>query len=123
MFLRFAINDRDGNSRREKGVFTALYGLADKHILSDYELTWFDEQESRFRKHLKRLQGIKDHPPAILWFKDTAPEQISRMRALCALLEHKDIAIVYFETLRPGRILYEDEHQVAAIPYVRETLS
>jgi len=123
MFLRFAVHDRDENSRRGKGVFTALYGLADTHMLSDYELTWFDEQEAWFRTHLKRPKGITSSPTAILWFKDSATEHISRMRALCALLEHKDIAIAYFETLRPGRIVYEDDHQVAAIPYVRETFS
>ena len=123
MFLRFAVHDHDEDSRREKGVFTALYELTDKHMLSNYELRWFAEQEVWFSKHLKRPRGIKEHPTAILWFKDTAAEHISRMRALCALLEHKDIAIAYFETMKPGRIVYQDEHQVAAVPYVRETFS
>ncbi len=123
MFLRFAVHDRDEDSKREQGVFTALYGLAEQHMLSDYELAWFDEQETWFRKHLKRPKGIKSHPAAILWFKDAATEHISRMRALCALLDHKDIGIAYFETMKPGRIVYEDEHQVAAIPYVRDTFS
>jgi len=123
MFLRFAVHDRDEDSGREKGVFTALYGLADQHSLSDYEMSWFVEQEVWFTKHLKRPPDLKDHPKAIGWFKDTATEHVSRMRALCALLEHKDIAIAYFETLKPGRIVYEDEHQVAAVPYVRETFA
>ena len=123
MFLRFAVHDRDEDSKREKGVFTALYGLADEHLLSDYEMSWFVEQETWFTKHLKRPQDLKDQPTAIAWFKDTATEHISRMRALCALLEHKDMAIAFFQTLKPGRIVYEDEHQVAAIPYVRDTFS
>ena len=123
MFLRFAVHHRDEDSRREKGVFTALYGLQDRQMLSDYESRWFHEQDVWFTKHLKPPTGIKDHPSAILWFKDTASEHISRMRTLCALLEHKDIAIAYFETKKPGQVVYEDEHQVAAIPYVRETFS
>jgi hypothetical protein len=62
MFLRFAVHDRDEDSGREKGVFTALYGLADQHSLSDYEMSWFVEQEVWFTKHLKRPPDLKDHP-------------------------------------------------------------
>jgi hypothetical protein len=64
-----------------------------------------------------------NEPMAILWFKDTATEHISRMRALCALLEHKDIAVDVIQTEKPGDIIYEDALQVAAIPYVRETFT
>ena len=43
------------------------------------------------------------------------------MRALAALLEHKDTAVDVIESDRPGYVIYEDEHQIAAVPFVRET--
>ena len=43
------------------------------------------------------------------------------MRALAELLDHKDMTVATFESEKPGYVLYEDEHQVAAIPFARET--
>jgi len=56
-----------------------------------------------------------------MWFKSTATEHIARMRALAELLDHKDMTVATFESEKPGYVLYEDEHQVAAIPFARET--
>jgi len=122
MYLRFAIHSRDEDSKREKGLFTALYALRDAGQLTDYEAAWFDEQERWFRTNLKRPKALDD-PAAILWFKSTATEHITRMRALAALLDHKDTPVAAFETDKPGYVVYEDAHQVAAIPFGRETFS
>lgn len=43
------------------------------------------------------------------------------MRELTVLLEHKDIAVEEFRTDKPGYIVYEDDYQVAAIPFTTET--
>lgn len=51
----------------------------------------------------------------------SATEHVSRMREV-TLLEHKDLAVKELRTDRPGYIVYEDEHQVAAIPFGSETL-
>ena len=122
MYLRFAIHSRDEDSNREKGLFTALYALRDAGQLTDYEATWFEEQERWFRVHLKRPKPLNE-PAAILWFKPTAIEHIARMRALAALLDHKDTPVAALETEKPGYVVYEDEHQVAAIPFTRETFN
>src|SRR5256885_2310981 len=120
MFLRFVINRRDEASRRDQGLFTALYALADSGHLSNYERVWFEEQERWFTRHLKRPHGLTQ-PSAVLWFKASATEHIARMRALSALLQHKDVAVEVLETGKPGYVVYADEHQVAAIPFTRET--
>ncbi|HZS57690.1 MAG TPA: hypothetical protein VFA43_00370 [Gemmatimonadaceae bacterium] len=39
------------------------------------------------------------------------------MRQLVTLLEHKDVAVEELRTDKPGYIVYEDEHQVAAVPF------
>jgi hypothetical protein len=43
------------------------------------------------------------------------------MRELVTLLEYKDILVEELRTSKRGYILYEDEHQIAAIPFEHET--
>jgi hypothetical protein len=54
---------------------------------------------------------------ALSWFKDTATEHISQMRAFAAILELHDIQVEIIKTDRPGYIFYEDDFQVAAYPF------
>jgi len=54
---------------------------------------------------------------AVTWLKMGAVEHVSRMRQLVTLLEHKDVAVEELRTDKPGYIVYEDEHQVAAVPF------
>jgi hypothetical protein len=44
------------------------------------------------------------------------------MRELVALLEHKSLAVEELRTERPGYLVYEDEYQVAAMPFEGETI-
>ena len=121
MFLRFAVHARHETSQRGQGLFTAIYELEKKGRLAEYEAAWFSEQERWFNKHLERPEPLKS-PLAILWFKSTAFEHITRMRALAALVEHKDTVVEVIQTDRPGYVVYEDEYQVAAIPFGQDTL-
>ena len=111
----------DPDSNRGQGLFTAIYQLEKEGRLADYEAVWFGEQERWFNEHLKRPNPLNDRR-AILWFKATAMEHIARMRALAALLEHKDTLVDVIQTDKPGYFVYEDEYQVAAIPFERETM-
>jgi hypothetical protein len=120
MFLRFAAHSVDERTSREIGLFTALYRLETAGSLSNYETSWFGEQERWFNEHLQKPSGLTT-PAAVLWFKSTATEHITRMRALVELLEHKDVPVVVLETDKPGYIVYEDDHQIAAVPFARET--
>src|SRR2546425_6972016 len=75
MYLRFAVHARHEDSKREKGLFSALYELRDEGRLTDYELVWFTEQAQWFNAHLKAPKALDD-PAAIMWFKSTATEHI-----------------------------------------------
>lgn len=44
------------------------------------------------------------------------------MTELVALLELKDLAVEELRTDRPGYVVYEDAHQVAAIAFESETV-
>lgn len=108
-------------------MFTILYALEREGQLADYELTWFLEIEAWFDEHLKRPDRLtwssRPHAPktAITWMKMSASEHVARMRELAVLLEHKDIPVEELRTEKPGYIVYEDEFQVAAVPFATET--
>lgn len=127
MYIRFVVPEKDEDSGLERGVYTALYALEDRGELAPYELEWFHEADRWLSKHLKRptrfAWSSRPHAPerAISWLKDTATDHVSRMRSLVALLEYKHVFVAEFRTDRPGYIVYEDEHQVVAIPFQGET--
>src|SRR4051794_24019542 len=126
MFVRFAVTDLAESSQQQRGVFTALYRLEREGQLAVDEKVWFGEVEAWFNQHLKppdrfQLSSRPGAPrTAITWLKASAVEHVSRMRELVALLRHKDVQVDEFMTDRPGYVVYEDDHQVAAVPFSRD---
>jgi hypothetical protein len=123
MYLRFVVAERDGTSHERRGVFQALYRLRRAGALATHEEAWFAEAEDWFAHHLKRPRRLAEtrrpNAPdrAISWLKASAVEHVSRMRDLAALLEHKGVSVEELRTARPGYVVYEDEYQVATIPF------
>src|SRR5215469_5379817 len=52
----------------------------------------------------------------ISWMKASANEHVARIRRLAELIEAAGITVHELRTRRPGYILYEDSHQVVALP-------
>lgn len=123
MYVRFVVHRRDKHSGRRLGVFQALYGLRNAGHLSEAEeaaftalARWFNEQLPE-PSRLARSRNSRAKNVAISWFKESATEHIQRMRDLVALLEAHGVAVEAIHTDRPGYIVYEDEHQIAAEPF------
>ena len=127
MYLRFVVSERDENSDHEAGIFSALYALERRGELDVGEIAWFREAEAWLNANLPRPDrfawSARPNAPerAISWLKSTAGQHVSRVRELVSLLEHKGIAVSELRTEKPGYVLYEDEHQVVAMPFSRET--
>ena len=123
MYLRFVVTENDEDSGRQMGLFSAGGVLNDKGHLYDYEvqirnniLSWFSEN-----LEVPDVQASESNyyanPNTISWFKSTAIDHITKMREYAEILKAHDIQVKQLKTERPGKILYEDEYQVAAIPY------
>lgn len=123
MYLRFEIDEKDDVSGREKGIFMAMDILLENKALYGYERELEEELYGWFKKNLKvpKVQSSKSGYHAksrsISWFKSTATEHIDKMRQYAQILESHDLAVRQLTTERPGNIVYEDEHQIAAIPF------
>lgn len=123
MFIRFVIAGRDEDSGRRQGLFQAGDALRRSGRMSAADIARLDELQAWFREHLAVPERFslssKPHrkAQAISWFRDSALEQIGRMREYQALLESYEIAVEMLRERRPGYVVYEDEHQVVAYPF------
>jgi hypothetical protein len=114
MFVRFVVGGDAEDHRQLTGLVTEARLLRDSSQLTNVE----EEQ----------LQGVYDWlnsnlpcPPfttagwsrgAVAWFKDGASEPIRQFRILASLLEHHDRGVRMLRSGNPGKVLYEDRHQV-----------
>ena len=122
-FVRFVIRADDEDSGRRQGLFQAIAALEDDNALLEHEQTLADETRKWFGRHLEApsrpAKSSKRHAKkvALSWFRDTAREHIARMHALAHVLECHGIHVEIIRTDRPGYVVYEDAHQIAAEPF------
>lgn len=123
MYLRFEVDEKDEVSGREKGIFIAMDMLLENGSLYEYEQEIEKEIYAWFKKNLKvpKVQSSKSgyhaKPRSISWFKSSATEHIAKIRQYALILETHDMTVKQMTTERPGNIVYEDEYQIAAIPF------
>jgi hypothetical protein len=129
MYLRFVVADIDEGSGKELGVFHAVGNLRRAGKLQPYEEERHDLIRQWFNEHLERpTRFTSSKPPyyrksskAISWFKDDAHDHINRVRELVTILQNHGISVQMLKTERIGYIVYEDEYQIVAEPFARET--
>jgi hypothetical protein len=123
MLIRFVIEKLDSDSGRRQGLFQAAKTLRESGRLSKHHEEALEELRDWFNSNLERPERqawsskANAKAQALSWFKDTAAEHIGKMREFAAILEYYDLPVQMIKTERPGYILYEDEHQVAAYPF------
>ena len=121
MFIRFICGEIDEGSRLSAGLFRAIIQLEESYV-PKYELEAVEEIELWFERNLispfKYLPEIPYYDPAICWFKSTAYEHLAKAWELVTILERNDILIWTIKSHRTGKVFYEDEFQVFALPSV-----
>ena len=122
-YVRFVTLTIDEASGRRRGVFQAMFDLIDERELSDHEMDEVQALRKWFNKHLAKpdrfARSPKRHaaPKAISWYKTSAMEYISRMHAICRILNEHGIVTEMITSTRPGYVVFEDKHQIAAVPF------
>lgn len=117
------VHAKDDHSGRRTGIFQAVAAQSESAKLNDEEWwrlenirAWFHENlEKPTRFSLSAKPNKKAQ--AISWFKESATEHITQIRAMILILEAHEVVVERVRTQRPGYIVYEDEHQVAAYPF------
>jgi glycine cleavage system regulatory protein len=54
---------------------------------------------------------------AISWIRASARDHLVRLRKMTRLLSSVGIPLEELRTQRPGYVIYEDDHQVVALPF------
>ena len=120
MFIRFVSGEMDDNSRVSAGLFCAVSQLEWIDDLPQYEFglvaeleRWFDSDLPSPVEHLPRDLSYER---AVCWFKPTAREHLARAWELVTILERNDVLIWTIKSRTTGRVYYEDDVQVFAVP-------
>ena len=83
----------------------------------------FTEVEGWLNAHLERPTRLSSSKKpdakkiAITWMQLSATEHVAKLRDLARILTEKGVPVEEVRTQKPGDVVYEDEHQVAAIPF------
>jgi hypothetical protein len=114
-FVRFSARDVHEDSGRRRGIFSAAYQALRTHELEPQlatalrtELTWFGE-------HLTVPNF--DEPRAVFLFKSGARENMRHIWKMLHLLRKTGVWVEMQTFRKTGRVIYEDHHQVAVIPW------
>jgi hypothetical protein len=110
-FVRFGA---PGARIPEEGIFVLAYRTLREETLEPWEEDALRESLSWFAKHMPVCR-----PPtasAILFLRDRQREVAQRLWDLAHLLRELGVLVEMIAVRRPGRIVREDDIQVAAIP-------
>lgn len=122
-FVRFVVQAPNPDSGHRQGLFMAMATLNRSNALRAHEQAAWDELREWFDRHLERpdrfARAGKAHAKevALSWFKSDAAEHIARMRQIAGILAAHGCHVEMIRSDRPGYIVYEDEHQIAAEPF------
>lgn len=122
-FVRFVILARDASSGKPQGFLHALANLQNYNRLTPEEgmkvaeaFAWFEAHlptPERFGRSMKA--GASKN--ALSWYRATAREHIRRTRTLLPILHAHGFLTKMVTAHLVGRIVYEDEYQVVAVPH------
>lgn len=120
MYIRFAGPRRVPHLRAAPGLFHALHYVPGDPD-DDWRLAevwrvyrWFCEELRVPRAFERRFGHGWRH--GICWFRDDAARHVSEARYLAWLLSDIGLPIEELRSPRPGAVIWQDDHQIVAIP-------
>lgn len=113
-YVRYIVLQRVGEERRQVGLFAAAYSLRDDGDLDGHEYQRLDELLAWFRAELLVPPQHLIPDGAVFWYREAG--RFSRgMWELAHLLGEHGYTAELVTAAFVGRIVYQDEHQVAAL--------
>ena len=105
------------------GVFALANGLAGDGRLCAVDFAWWEETNARATKAYIDPTTVRPdcydtatNPGARSWFKESAVNLIEMTSGYLRLLDRYGVPWVELRTAHPGRVTYEDNVQVVAVP-------
>jgi hypothetical protein len=110
----------------EVGIFHALAFIRDHHSTQDEDRRKLKGITGWFNTYLEKptmFSNAKNKNPAAIslsWYKDSAKEHIRKMHEVISILVKYELIVEIVTTKNPGYIVFEDEHQVSAVPFRKD---
>lgn len=126
MYIRFETSIRDDWSRCNHGIFSAAYKV--QYESPELKAHWQTQQIWKvvywFNDNLEAPDqldwrgGKKSMISGVCWFRDNATRYVSQARYLSWLLNDLGFYVTERRQRNPGRVIWQDAHQVVASPYL-----
>ncbi|MEV7652708.1 hypothetical protein AB0O39_00910 [Streptomyces anulatus] len=123
MYVRFQSTERSPRGHFP-GIFALANGLArdgrlteEQHRFWRAANDWYDAAYTDPSRVDPTVYDPGVNPGAVAWFKGTATRLLDRIPGYLALLAAHGVPCEQLESADPGRVVYEDEHQVVVVPH------
>jgi hypothetical protein len=116
-----------GTISTPRGVFTGVFGLvnglakrgrltAEQERFRRANNAWYDAAYTDPSTVDPSVYDPELNPLAVAWFKSSARELIDRVAGYLEILAAHGVGCERVQSADPGRVVYEDEHQVVVVP-------
>jgi hypothetical protein len=114
-FVRYIVHQRIEGEPRQSGLFTAAYYLRDNGELLQSEWDRLQQLLAWFTAELTVPPRGTIPEGAIFWYVDVGPFS-ERMWELVQILSEHGFTAELITARSIGKVVYQDKHQLAAIP-------
>jgi hypothetical protein len=123
-YIRFVIGRKDEGSQVDLGIFQAAAHATERRTVVGPDAVELKQLQVWFDKNLAKPTsfGRGKLRLGICWFKTGAAEHISRIWEMVRVLERNGIYVKKIRTEKPGYVIYEDDWQLVAEPFRKDTL-
>jgi hypothetical protein len=123
-YIRFVVGHKDEESHFDRGILNATAQALEWQGIKGADADELNELLAWFGNNLERPTsfGRDSLRRGICWFKTGSIEHISRIWEMVRILERNGIYVKKVSSSRPGYIIYEDEWQLVAEPFRKNTM-
>ena len=119
MYIRYQGTRNSGKTGKPGGIFAVAWHIKQKGCLAPREIEEIQQIENWFEDNLPNPPFYEKANPrkAVTWFKrETTSEMLEKIERIKSIIERNGgkIEVEHSETV-PGKIIYEDEYQIATI--------
>ena len=115
-FVRFETPYHCATSCQPLGIFWAAAAVRERAELNEWTREWLYDRSCWFGSHLPVPRYRDIDKRAIFWFRPQS-KIVTEIWHLVAALKEEGVPVQLRWTRLPGRIIYDDRFQIAAIPF------
>lgn len=123
MYIRFITQFVNDEGETYTGIFSALRFIRERPLTQEEDVVHLKSIREWFNVNLEaptKFSNANNKNPApisLSWFKDSSKEHIKKIYEIREVLYKYGIIVEVVTAKNPGYIIYEDDHQVSAIPF------